>query len=515
MLNAHFLRRALLAFALTTMALSLAYAQRRMIDEELLSGLVQAKQEQVKARALTNVIRENAATLNMTTYNTLYDMIDILLTEKNKTVMTRGLVGKMADYALAQAATRYLMKYDDVLGAGLRTKGLSASNVTEELKKIYDDAQKKGHSLRIAAKTSEEIGRDNWLLDHMYMALSEGKNLRQRGFFKSESRREWAYDTTSYNLNYEKFWNGRELERAKLWAKVQERAKELNENFGSVDAVARALVDQDWKALRTLDLNKLAVGVGSGPNEPVRAVVQLFIASLDLYRRHVGQNALLARMADVIADHVIFEPEVKDNKATYGFSIDVEGVILSLEDNFLSTSTSPTKRSWFNLRPFFTIGLNYGYFSKLDSTLQAEEAQLGLQQIAWAGEKLGFKWFLWDWKYTRGQQAGEPFRFHGRICTRKTRPRDPIVSNLYVSLYGSGLLYTIADLRSEREFRYPIVGLGTGVRFFNGLELNASYAAPVVPGTQFAQMIDGGFLNIGLDIPLLEYIREARAKRGK
>lgn len=501
-------------------------AQKQVIDEELLSSIVQAKQEEIKARALTNLVRGNVRTLNKTTFNTIYDMVDILLTEKNKTVMTRALVGKAADYALSYAATRYLMKTQDVFRGARSYNGLAADKIAERLALVYDKAQKHGsfacrdNPLSIGkvddSKPEQfEIGVDNWLLDHMYIALSKSAKLKDLGFFKVESARSWQYDTLKgADVDYVSFWANNTAERARLIGLVDGFKTWLEENLNKLDQVAKAVEDLDWSALNQVNLTKLAQAPGTIGNEQVGACIKLFLKAVDLYRYHVGQNATLVRMADIITDYIIFDPEETNANALYGFSIDVEGIILSFEDKLLKSTTSPTKRSWFNLRPFFTIGLNYGYFSSFDTAFTASES-LGISQVAWAGEKIGVKWYLWDWKYTRGQQANEPYRFHGRMWTRYTRPRDPILSNLYLSLYASGMLYTIADLRSESSFNSAIVGTGTGVRFFNGLELNVSYAAPVLSEATIQENIDAGFWNVGLDIPIFEYIRAARAKRGQ
>lgn len=504
---------------------------KQIIDEELLSQLVQAKQEEVKARALTNLVRGNARTLNKTTYNTIYDMVDILLTEKNKTVMTRGLVAKASDYALTYASTRYLMQNADVFTGAASFNGTSTAQIQASLASAYDEEQEpgdlawKGNPISIGkvdpkkdpvVQTRERtIGVDNWLLDQMYIRLAQSTKLKELGFFKVESARTWQYDTLKgADVDYESFWDGNIAERTRLTGLIDGYRTWLEGNMDQLDQVAKAVEDIDWSGLNDLDLTTLSQTPGTVGNVKVAATMKLFLKSVDLYRYHVGQNSTIVRIADIITDHIIFEPEVRDENSLYGFSIDVEGIILSLEDKLLRSTASPTKNSWFNVRPFFTIGINYGVFAELDSAFATED-RLGIQQIAWAGEKLGLKWQLWDWKYTRGQQAGEPFRFHGRMWTRAVRPRDPVVSNWYLSLYASGLLYTIADLRSEAAFNYPIIGSGTGVRFFNGLELNVSYAAPMIPNVQFSDNVENGFWNVGLDIPIFEYIRAVRARNGK
>jgi len=87
-----------------------------------------------------------------------------------------------------------------------------------------------------------------------------------------------------------------------------------------------------------------------------------------------------------------------------------------------------------------------------------------------------------------------------------------MVSRWYLSVYGSGLLYTIADLRTENTFKYPIVGVGTGLEFFNGMEANISLAQPMITNSTPAERARSMFLNVGFDIPIFEYIRAARVK---
>ena len=80
-------------------------------------------------------------------------------------------------------------------------------------------------------------------------------------------------------------------------------------------------------------------------------------------------------------------------------------------------------------------------------------------------------------------------------------------------IYGSGLLYNIVDLKSETNFKYAITGAALGLEFFNGLEFNLGYAMPIIPKDNIGQMLNKGFINIGFDIPIFEYLKAAREKR--
>ena len=244
------MRSRALAALFTCLALH-ATAQKRTIDEELLSSLAQAKQEEIKARALSNLVRSNVRTLNKTTYNTVYDMVDLLITEKNKTVMTRGLVNKAADYALTYAATRYfLLKYDvyDRAKAGWASKGLSTEILNTRLARDYRDQQAGLNAVgydpvSINGKTEYTVGVDNWLLDQMYIALAREPKLLSKGLFKKESDRIWQYDTLGGAIDYPDFW--------KTWGITErDRIKQLLYTFVStlvadltkLDEVAAAVV---------------------------------------------------------------------------------------------------------------------------------------------------------------------------------------------------------------------------------------------------------------------------------
>jgi len=80
-------------------------------------------------------------------------------------------------------------------------------------------------------------------------------------------------------------------------------------------------------------------------------------------------------------------------------------------------------------------------------------------------------------------------------------------------IYGSGILYNIVDLKSETNFNYAITGAALGLEFFNGLEFNLGYAMPLVSKNNIGEMLDKGFINIGFDIPIFEYLKAAKNKR--
>src|SRR5690606_15956721 len=111
-----------------------------------------------------------------------------------------------------------------------------------------------------------------------------------------------------------------------------------------------------------------------------------------------------------------------------------------------------------------------------------------VNSLAFASEKIGLKIKLLDVKWRRSFQVGETY--HSRLFNKahtvcKFKSDTPLVSDVYMLFYGSGLLYNIANLATEEEFNDPIAGIGVGVAFFNSLDLNVGYNWPLESDNDF------------------------------
>ncbi len=73
----------------------------------------------------------------------------------------------------------------------------------------------------------------------------------------------------------------------------------------------------------------------------------------------------------------------------------------------------------------------------------------------------------------------------------------------------------MADPSSESIFDHPILGFGTGITWFNELELNINYVVPLRNTSNFQENLEAGFWNVGFDIPIFDYIKAAREKKSK
>ncbi len=240
----------------------------------------------------------------------------------------------------------------------------------------------------------------------------------------------------------------------------------------------------------------------------------LFDQSISTFQDQVGRNNFIATIGDIIIKYVIFDVRDDDpEKIIYDFKIDVEAIILAFEDKFYTANISSIRNHKIGIKPFFIIGLNYGYFVNQNNEFNFDNTSKNLTQIALAGEKIGFKFIFADYKFARSYPPLEWYKYKG-VYRRWLNPvSKPLISKVYGMIYGSGLLYNIVDLRSETNFKYAVTGASLGLEFYNGLEFNSGYAMPIVPKENIGQMLDKGFLNIGFDIPIFEYLKAARDKR--
>ena len=76
-------------------------------------------------------------------------------------------------------------------------------------------------------------------------------------------------------------------------------------------------------------------------------------------------------------------------------------------------------------------------------------------------------------------------------------------------IYGSGLLYSLANTSTNENFDFTHVGIGTGLRFYNSLDVNFTLGFPFVQDRDFGSDV---FVGFGFDIPLGEYLEKIGGK---
>ncbi|MFC4739999.1 hypothetical protein ACFO3U_08330 [Flavobacterium ponti] len=142
---------------------------------------------------------------------------------------------------------------------------------------------------------------------------------------------------------------------------------------------------------------------------------------------------------------------------------------------------------------YLTLGLNQNMFI---NKFQFSDSTEQLTSIGFASEKIGVKYKILDFKKYRGYENA----IKSDIYLNK---RAPFINEWYASVYGSGLLYSLANTTTNQNFNFPHVGFATGFRFYNALDFNVMLGLPFIKDQKFG---NNGFVGIGFDIPLSEYL---------
>ena len=111
------------------------------------------------------------------------------------------------------------------------------------------------------------------------------------------------------------------------------------------------------------------------------------------------------------------------------------------------------------------------------------------------------------------KNPGETYGSLGYHYIKTSAPKEPVISNWHVLIYGSGILYNLINSSTNKEFSYPLIGVGTGVTFFNALDFNISVGLPLLENGGFTAMKKNAFIGFGFDIPIGEYLKEVGKKR--
>ncbi len=173
--------------------------------------------------------------------------------------------------------------------------------------------------------------------------------------------------------------------------------------------------------------------------------------------------------------------------------VDVASFLTELEQYFNRNDES-------NFALYLSLGLNQNIFLKDEFTFPGSNE--GIESIGFASEKLGLKFKLNNFK-----------RFSGYNNVIKDDPylntKAPFINEWYAVIYGSGLLYSLANTSTNENFDFTHVGIGTGLRFYNSLDVNFTVGFPFVQDRDFGSDV---FVGFGFDIPLGEYLEKIGGK---
>ncbi len=150
---------------------------------------------------------------------------------------------------------------------------------------------------------------------------------------------------------------------------------------------------------------------------------------------------------------------------------------------------------------YFTLGFAQNIFLsdyKIENGALEED---NLSSIGFASEKIGYKLKLHSFKGRDYENLA--ISEINDISDDISNSPNPFINEWYLVTYGSGILYKLADLTTNENFDFPHVGIATGLRFYNSLDVNLSIGFPFIENEKFG---DNAFLGVSLEIPIGEYI---------
>jgi hypothetical protein len=207
----------------------------------------------------------------------------------------------------------------------------------------------------------------------------------------------------------------------------------------------------------------------------------------------------LGTVTSFLKNYTVFYTDENGKK---GIQVDAESILSNLAD--LSYNKSRP------LEFYFVVGANNTSFRK-----EIKVKEDAIKTYSYLGEKIGLKYKIWDWGYTNSFNRGETYSYYGKKYLRNRPASKPMVSNIHAILYGSGIMYSLINTGSTKDFNKPLVGAGLGITFFNDLDLNISYGVPIMDDNSFSDNFDYAFINVGVDILFIEYMKRLGKKRKK
>lgn len=210
----------------------------------------------------------------------------------------------------------------------------------------------------------------------------------------------------------------------------------------------------------------------------------------------------LSTVINFVKDYTVIETNDKEKEV---ISFNVESFLFKLQ------SIKPYRLN--RIQFMFTVGVNNAMFK---SDLQLPDGSIS-RNLSFVGEKIGVKWKLYDWSFSRTRNPGETYKtskWPGVNCAyfiKTSPPKEPIISNFHLLAYGTGLLYNLVNTKTEKEFTMPLIAAGAGLTFYNGLDFNVSWGVPIFSNKPISTT--HGFWNIGFDIQFIEYYDRLMEKR--
>lgn len=500
------------------------------IDHELLIQIIQDKQEEVKQHLFRNLITKYFNKVgpyekSFTAYYYTYNLMNAITVDKNKTIVTRNIIKTVLEYAIVtgfaksiRESLKYNKNYERLHPGSQDFLEHVASDSLETLTKRHNEAgttkpRSKDDLNSLSLKT---LNDDSWqsynvLCDLIYDIIfrdNDKDSPRKKGLFNSFDEKDdvysWYKEDNAYLRKIKSDKTG-QVAALRDYVKKQYNTYKVK-GFGPNELflVYKELEDNDYT-------------VENISKQQFIAMRKLMMSATAILKNYKSNN-IIANMTNFLLEYTLVEFSPTDTVGKQGILyVDIEGLLAVLYEKYVNNvKNSPMRYDGirrFMPRPFLLIGTTYsGTFSPGANQLIVKEdgSTENLKSLYYASEKIGLKFTLRDWKYSRSFGPGEQYTYMGAPKRWKRPPTQKTISSLDIYLYASGLLYNIIDTKSDKTFDYSLVGLSFGATLFNGLTVSTGLSLPF---TAKGNLGDKFMYNLGLDIPIIEYINALGKKK--
>lgn len=496
------------------------------IDTELLTSIIRKKQEEVKVRLFRNLIVRKFNTTdyqtdfnNFTTYLYMYRLMDALTSKPNKNAITKSAIEASSEFAYVFGLLAYISsgpketikKFGSLDLAGLLDVKIDTSKT---------GSNKKGRGYEF---DPNKVKTFNIVLDACFDVILNYKDtmpinkFQFRETLKDYSFKTWYSNDNAY-IKYKEENNNNKADLLRLHEYINEQYKRMinaSTVYNITKESERAMIASFYKGLKKE--NYKAFILTAEQFDAFKSILAKFVGAVKYqFVNGIVSNLVNELLEDtsveylnVVNDHSSVQPIAANNNSPGYINIDVENLISVVYEKL-----TPHERRHIGryVAPFFYIGTNMASFSHKNELATDNPDNPNLRELYFASEKIGIKINLVNSKYIRSFDPGETYY---RVIPNRTwswnRPQPkPLINDVFINIYASGLLYNVANLKSDTNFNYGILGTSFGVTLFNGLAVSVGVGRPF---TDKQWKSDNTFFNFALDIPIIEYISELTSKK--
>lgn len=282
--------------------------------------------------------------------------------------------------------------------------------------------------------------------------------------------------------------------------------EKITEIEGTVDVLAQNFLKSDSttfknnKSEQIQGFIKLVSTLYEFDKAPTYSDYLNLLSDIDNLFTNQEIKTALSSLNSYVKNNVVINKDV-NGKEVIDFNIE------SFLQKLSTTSSDRIRRFQFH----FTVGANNVFF--LNELNFSDGTKIN--NNSFISEKIGIKFKIINQGAWTPKNIGESYGSIGFRYIKTTPPKEPLVSNIHLLVYGSGILYNITTTSTNKNFNYPIVGSGFGLTFYNALDVNLTIGLPLQSGLNFKQnfAISRSFIGLGFDIQFAEYINHLGKKR--